>query len=296
MVARGPNPAAAVTSGAIRVADTAPFAYGARVHPIEHLRYVARSGGLGGHALVRETMYALASLGADHADLLISCRRILGRHPTAGPLWAACARLVTAAEPARLAWDLVDGDPVDVEALGRYVPADAALLPPAEWADEAIVAAALARARSVDDERLDDLLDDPTIVLVDDGTGSAERVRRTFSRRSVQVVVVDPTELDGAPIVIEPALVAVGTIIAASTVAATVAHAVDSPIWVAVADDDVLPAAVGAEALARVADDPGWAGIDPDLVAGIISESGSRLVDELVSVVPVAPELLRPPI
>ncbi len=272
------------------MARLAVVAYRAVVHPIEHLRYVARSGAVGGHALVRDTAYALASLGADHADLLISCRRILGRQPAAGPLWAACARLVTATEPARLAWDLVDRDPVDVRAVARHLPAGAAIVAPAEWADVAVVAAAVDRADGSHGES-----PSPTVVVVDDGTGSAERLRRSVARRDVEVVVVGPTELGTRPVVFEPALVAIGTMIAPAAVAATVACAAGEA-WAAVAEDDVLPAAFGLEALARIGDDPRWAAIDPDLVAGVVGASGRRPVGELATSVPFAPELLRAPI
>lgn len=255
---------------------------------------------------MRETMYALASLGADHADLLISCRRILGRHPAAGPLWAACARLVAAADPARLAWDLVDRDPVDIEAVARHLPTEVALLAPTEWADEAVVAAAVDRGADADRDDVGDgildpmaadrILDGPIVPVVDDGSGSAGRLHRTLVRHEVGAVLVGTSDLGGTPIVFEPSLVAVGAIIAPTTVAATVADLAGSPVWAAISDDDVLPRAFGAEALARIADDPEWAAIDLDLVAGVVGASGRRPVGELTSSVPLAPELLRAPI
>ena len=84
------------------------------MHPIEHLRYVARARGADPSSLVRETAHALSSMYADPAGLVVSCRRILERHPGCGPLWWLCARLLTAHDPAEAAWDLadeIDADP-----------------------------------------------------------------------------------------------------------------------------------------------------------------------------------------
>src|SRR5262245_41181947 len=65
------------------------------VHPIERLRYVARSSGAPMAVLVRETAGALGGLGFDPAGLVTACRRVLDRHPTAGPLWWLAARVLT---------------------------------------------------------------------------------------------------------------------------------------------------------------------------------------------------------
>ena len=90
------------------------MAYRTNVHPIEHLRYLARARGADSSSLVREAASALGALRADHASLVIACRRIVERHPEVGPLWWMCARLLTADDPATLAWaiaDEVDDDP-----------------------------------------------------------------------------------------------------------------------------------------------------------------------------------------
>jgi hypothetical protein len=78
------------------------------VHPIERLRYVARSSGAPQEVLVRETAGALAALGFDPAGLVTACRRILDRHPLSGPLWWLSARVLTANEPNNEAWNAAD--------------------------------------------------------------------------------------------------------------------------------------------------------------------------------------------
>ena len=86
----------------------------AEVHPIERLRYIARSSGADQRVLVAETASALRNLGPDPAGLVVSCRRIVERHPTSGPLWWLCAHLLTSPEPMRTARELaaaLDNDP-----------------------------------------------------------------------------------------------------------------------------------------------------------------------------------------
>ena len=78
------------------------------VHPIEHLRYVARAHGVDPAALVEETAHALGSLRFDPAGLVVACRRIVERHPFSGPLWWLCANVTTSSEPFEAVWELAD--------------------------------------------------------------------------------------------------------------------------------------------------------------------------------------------
>jgi len=69
------------------------------VHPIEHLRYLARAGYADAPELVSETASALRYLGSDPANLVLTCRRIVEKHPSCGPLWWMCAELLASLEP-----------------------------------------------------------------------------------------------------------------------------------------------------------------------------------------------------
>ena len=69
------------------------------MHPIERLRYIARSYGGDPRTLVVETASALRALGEDPAGLVVACRRIIERHPTSGPLWWLCAHMLTDTDP-----------------------------------------------------------------------------------------------------------------------------------------------------------------------------------------------------
>ena len=68
------------------------------MHPIERLRAVARAREVDQSLLASEAAAVLGSFGADLPGLLTSCRRLLDRHPSAGALWWACARLLAAGD------------------------------------------------------------------------------------------------------------------------------------------------------------------------------------------------------
>ena len=87
---------------------TRQVTYGRGVHPIEHLRYVARAHGVDPAALVEETAHALGSLHFDPAGLVVACRRIVERHPFTGPLWWLCANVTTSTEPFEAVWELAE--------------------------------------------------------------------------------------------------------------------------------------------------------------------------------------------
>jgi len=97
------------------------------MHPIERLRYVARVGGVDQGELVREAASALSGLGDDPGGLIMSCRRLLDRHPTAGALWFLCARMLTAADARAEAWfatEELEQDPTPSH-LARLLPDEA---------------------------------------------------------------------------------------------------------------------------------------------------------------------------
>ncbi|NND74157.1 MAG: hypothetical protein HKN44_04040 [Ilumatobacter sp.] len=78
------------------------------MHPIEHLRYVARAQGADPASLVEETAHALGALRFDPAGLVVACRRIVQRHPFTGALWWLCATVATSAEPFDAVWEAAD--------------------------------------------------------------------------------------------------------------------------------------------------------------------------------------------
>ena len=71
---------------------------------MERLRDVARAAPVEHGVLAQEAAAALAPLGDDPAGLVLACKRLVDRHPAAGPLWTMCARVLASEEPRREAW------------------------------------------------------------------------------------------------------------------------------------------------------------------------------------------------
>jgi hypothetical protein len=147
------------------------------VHPIEHLRYVARAQGADPTSLVEETAHALGSLRFDPSGLVVACRRIVERHPFTGPLWWLCASVSTSAEPFDAVWELVDeirSDPTGAE-LAMVLVDDAVV---ATIGDPDVIGAGLIRRGDI------------RVVALDAGHTATSFVRR-LERHDVDVEPVD---------------------------------------------------------------------------------------------------------
>jgi hypothetical protein len=86
------------------------------MHPIERLRWVARApeGDVGLAAV--EAAEALAAFAHDPPGLVIACRRLIERRPSAGPLWWLASRVLCALDPVAEAYAAMtdlERDPTD---------------------------------------------------------------------------------------------------------------------------------------------------------------------------------------
>ncbi len=70
------------------------------MHPIERLRFIARSGHASTALVVAEAAAALEATAADPRELLTACRRLIEWHPGSGPLVSLAANMISAADPA----------------------------------------------------------------------------------------------------------------------------------------------------------------------------------------------------
>ena len=77
------------------------------VHPIERLRFVARANGVEDSLLAVEATAALMAFAEQPPALVAGCRRVLARQMLCGPLWWACARLLTAQDVWAVAQDTI---------------------------------------------------------------------------------------------------------------------------------------------------------------------------------------------
>lgn len=96
------------------------------MHPIERLRFVARAQGVDDQLLAIEATAALMTFADQPAALVAACRRVLARQTCCGPLWWACARLLTAEDiwvTAQETISMLEDDPTEAAlsyALGEY--------------------------------------------------------------------------------------------------------------------------------------------------------------------------------
>ncbi len=221
------------------------------MHPIERLRYVARASGADQSMLVRETAHALAAFHDDPAGLVAACRRIVDRHPTSGPLWWLCARVLTSPDGQHDAWlavDEVDADATPVE-VAAALPEEATVCV-IGWPE--LVGEALPRRGDVE-------------VLAVDSLGEGSGLVRRLVSAGIDAVDVSPSGLAAAVAASDVLLleaVALGPsgflAVSGSLAAAAVARTVDVPVWVVAGAGRVMPArmwdALSARHVAHAAD------------------------------------------
>jgi hypothetical protein len=204
------------------------------VHPIERLRYVARASGADQALLVRETAQALAAFRDDPAGLVAASRRIVDRHPTSGPLWWLCARVLTSPDGQREAWQAVDDIESDRTAseLAFALPEDATACV-IGWPE--LVGDALPRRGDIE-------------VLAVDALGEGSGLVRRLSHAGIDAVDV-PTSGLGAAVASSDVLlleaVALGpsgfVAVSGSLAAAAVARHAGVPVWLVAGVGRTLP-------------------------------------------------------
>ena len=184
--------------------------------------------------MVAETAAALRGLGLDAAGMVGACRRIIERHPTSGPLWWLCARVLTAPDAfaaARQAVDEMDGDSTADHLVG-LLPADAvvAVLGWPEIAADVLI-------------RRGDL----SVLAIESGDRSGGFIRR-LERADVDVEEIASDQLGSAVasadvLIVEAAAVGSDSALMTSghLAAAAVAYCSEVPVWAAVGVGKRLP-------------------------------------------------------
>jgi hypothetical protein len=263
------------------------------VHPIERLRYVARSQGAPADVLVQEAAIALGAFRDDPAGMVAACRRIIDRQLTCAPLWWLCARLLCAPEPMREAREAVSELEADPTArLLAEALADDLTVALVGWPDQ--IVGAVRRRGDVE-------------LLVVDVDGESDEAVRQLDRIDVEAVAVPARNaavaVASADLLIVDAL-AVGPtaalVPAGSLAAAAAARHAEVPVWMLAGVGRLLPASMFDALTGR------WGGaVDP--LEAVEEVMPLDLVDRLVGVdgvvpvaeglrrtdCPVAPELFR---
>jgi hypothetical protein len=262
------------------------------VHPIERLRYVARSHGADAGSLVRETAGALRGLGLDPAGLVVACRRIVERHPSSGPLWWLCAHVLTSPDPLGTARELAlrFDDETLVDVLVESLPDDATVCL-AGWND--IAGEAVARRGDI-------------TVLVIDVDDNAAGLARALHRRGQEAEVVPVAGAAAAArasdlVLLEAEAAAPDELLAVmgARPLAAAAYVDQVPVWALVGTGRVLPSTLFAAVCERVGDRRvAWdADVEPvplALVSHVARPDGViETPPALDPECPPAPELLR---
>lgn len=262
------------------------------MHPIERLRYVARAGAVDQGELVREAAAALSGLSTDPGGLIMSCRRLLVRHPTAGALWFLCARLLTSGDVRAEAWaatEALEHDPTPGH-LARLLP-DEARLTVVGYPE----LAALALPKRGDVE-----------VLAVDAAGDGTQLARRLRGADVEAVEVPDAGVAAAVaasdvVVLEASSMGPTGFVAptGSRAAAAVARHAGIPVWLVCGVGRALPARFWEAAIAGLGGDEPWEAAEEvvplDLVDRAVGPDGGRPAADLAGRADCAPvaELLE---
>ncbi len=263
------------------------------MHPIERLRYVARSSGADQVALVRETASSLSTFRDEPAGMVMACRRMLARHLTSGPLWWLASRVCRAVDPVQEAYRAADEFEADCTAkeLSLALPADATVCV-LGWPE--IASMALPARGDLE-------------VLVVDVAGEASGLVRRLQRVDVDAIQVPLSGLGAAAasshvLLIEAAIMGPDACIAVagSRAAAATTHQAGGAVWVVAGIGRIVAQPVWDIVAARhgQGEEP-WELADEivplELVSAVVGPAGVRSVAEALAAAdtPVAPELFK---
>lgn len=266
------------------------------MHPIEHLRHVARATGADPGLVVREAASALADMTrVEPAGLVPACRRLIEGHVSSGPVWWLSARLLGADDTvvaAREAIRELDDDQTD-EYLAAAIP-DSATLLVVGWPD--ICAMALRRRGDVE------------VLVVDSADEGAPFVRRLRDRGGEAALVPEsgtgPAAAVAEVVAVEALAGGPSGVLASpgSMAAAAVAAHRGIPVWAVTGTGRVLPQRLWDALLARLdasGSEPWDRSVElvpASLISAVIGPDGPKEPDAglRATTCPAAPELFRP--
>lgn len=265
------------------------------MHPIEHLRYVARATGADPAVVAAEAAEALVQMARmQPAGLVPACRRLIDRHVAAGPLWWLSARMLREEDPVaagRQAAEQLRTDPTSAH-LADALP-DSATVVVVGWPD--IASDALRRRGDVE------------VLVVDWASEGDQLVRRLLDRDTDAVLVREsgagPAAVVADVVVIEALAAGPAGVLAVpgSMAVAAVAGHQQVPVWAVAGVGRVLPGPLWDALLARLDE----SGVEPwdrsaevvpaDLISLVVGPDGVlEAADGLQrATCPAAPELFR---
>jgi hypothetical protein len=281
------------------------------MHPIERLRWVARSPEGDASQVAAEAADALAGFADDPAGLVIASRRLIERRPAAAPLWWMASRVLCALDPGFEAMDAaadLERDRTPVSLAGDLPGGTIAIV---GWPDQAAAALRM-RARMGGSGSSAD-----RVVVVSSGEQSAGgRLSRRggwepepdawgctdwLQSHGVDARLLPPGEVSAAArrcvlALLEATAIGPDSFMAPAGSAALADAARDAkrPVWLVAGVGRVLPGPLYDALVRRVGDDPSFEIVPLDAVDDIAGPTGPVHRAQLARPsCPVAAELLR---
>lgn len=282
------------------------------MHPIERLRWVARSPEGDSSLVAAEAADALAGFADDPAGLVIASRRLIERRPASAPLWWLASRVLCSLEPAFEAMDAaahLERDRTPVALAGDLPGGTIAIV---GWPDQASAALRMRGRMGGGAETADRVVVVPSGVPAGRAGASAHAPWREqgddawrcvdwLQGHGVDARLLRPGDAAAAGrrcvlALLEAAAVGPDSFLAATGSAALAAAAREAkrPVWLVAGVGRVLPGPLYDALVRRVGDDPTFEVVPFDAVDEIAGPAGpvprARLARPSC---PVAAELLR---
>ena len=264
------------------------------MHPIERLRWVARSPEGDASLMAVEAADALAGFADDPAGLVIASRRLIERRPAAGPLWWLASRVLCSLEPAFEAMHAADDlerDRTPVALAGDLPGGTIAIV---GWPDQASAALRMRARMARDHESADRVVVVPSR---NEGWGCADWLQsHGVDARLLRTGEVSAAGRRCVLALLEATAVGPDSFLAAAGSAALAGAARDAhrPVWLVAGVGRVLPGALYDALVRRVGDDPAFEVVPLDAVDDVAGPAGAVARSQLARPsVPVAAELLR---
>jgi len=264
------------------------------MHPIERLRWVARSPEGDSSLVAAEAAEALAGFADDPAGLVIASRRLIERRPASAPLWWLASRVLCSLEPAFEAMDAaadLERDRTPVALAGDLPGGTIAIV---GWPDQAAAALRMRGRMGAGEDTADRVLVLPS---VDEGWGCVDWLQgHGVDALHLKPGAVAATGRRCVLALLEASAVGPDSFLAATGSAALAAAAIEAkrPVWLVAGVGRVLPGPLFDALVRRVGDDPAYEVVPIDAVDEIAGPGGpvprARLARPSV---PVAAELLR---